>query len=212
MGNAPESASVHKFYVKGLTADYPRIVREIVTPLRIGTAYAPGEEPTLFPRQYDAVWDTGATHSVIRRSLAAELSLPALREATITGVGGNFRSKVYLASLHLPNDTPIPEIELLGCDDSLNSHMLIGMDIISQGDFLISTYGGTTVFSFQIPSYPGNLTLQGIQSYIGHDNGLYTNESFMDKKRATLAGRVGRNAPCSCGSGKKYKKCCGAAR
>ncbi|HIC86576.1 MAG TPA: hypothetical protein EYP06_09830, partial [Desulfobacterales bacterium] len=23
--------------------------------------------------------------------------------------------------------------------------------------------------------------------------------------------KVGRNAPCPCGSGKKYKKCCGAA-
>jgi SEC-C motif-containing protein len=25
------------------------------------------------------------------------------------------------------------------------------------------------------------------------------------------APKVGRNDPCSCGSGKKYKKCCGAA-
>ncbi|MHC4336845.1 MAG: SEC-C metal-binding domain-containing protein [Planctomycetota bacterium] len=24
--------------------------------------------------------------------------------------------------------------------------------------------------------------------------------------------KVGRNAPCPCGSGKKYKKCCGALK
>jgi preprotein translocase subunit SecA len=24
--------------------------------------------------------------------------------------------------------------------------------------------------------------------------------------------KIGRNAPCPCGSGKKYKKCCGAGR
>jgi preprotein translocase subunit SecA len=28
-------------------------------------------------------------------------------------------------------------------------------------------------------------------------------------KEAVAAGHVGRNDPCPCGSGKKYKKCCG---
>jgi preprotein translocase subunit SecA len=31
------------------------------------------------------------------------------------------------------------------------------------------------------------------------------------KKRDGKVGKVGRNSPCPCGSGKKYKKCCGAA-
>jgi len=30
------------------------------------------------------------------------------------------------------------------------------------------------------------------------------------KKRGAKVGKVGRNDPCPCGSGKKYKKCCGA--
>jgi preprotein translocase subunit SecA len=30
------------------------------------------------------------------------------------------------------------------------------------------------------------------------------------KKPVTNNSRVGRNDPCPCGSGKKYKKCCGA--
>lgn len=29
---------------------------------------------------------------------------------------------------------------------------------------------------------------------------------------ATACARVGRNSPCPCGSGKKYKRCCGASR
>ena len=32
------------------------------------------------------------------------------------------------------------------------------------------------------------------------------------KSRQAPAASVGRNDPCSCGSGKKYKKCCGLAR
>jgi preprotein translocase subunit SecA len=31
------------------------------------------------------------------------------------------------------------------------------------------------------------------------------------KKKAVLEVKVGRNDPCPCGSGKKYKKCCGAS-
>jgi len=51
----------------------------------------------------------------------------------------------------LPNNVGIPFLQvtesvLLGFD------MLIGMDIISQGDFSISCPGGETVFSFQLPS------------------------------------------------------------
>ena len=30
----------------------------------------------------------------------------------------------------------------------------------------------------------------------------------LKNKRLAMAGKVGRNAPCPCGSGKKYKKCC----
>jgi hypothetical protein len=29
-------------------------------------------------------------------------------------------------------------------------------------------------------------------------------------KRIAVSNKIGRNEPCSCGSGKKYKKCCGA--
>ncbi len=33
-----------------------------------------------------------------------------------------------------------------------------------------------------------------------------------DKYQIHAEGEVGRNAPCPCGSGKKYKKCCGKAK
>jgi preprotein translocase subunit SecA len=34
-------------------------------------------------------------------------------------------------------------------------------------------------------------------------------ESEKKKPQTRSAGKIGRNAPCPCGSGKKYKKCCG---
>ncbi|MBR6530302.1 MAG: SEC-C domain-containing protein, partial [Clostridia bacterium] len=36
--------------------------------------------------------------------------------------------------------------------------------------------------------------------------------SVKKKPVRTSSAKVGRNDPCPCGSGKKYKKCCGAAK
>ena len=36
-------------------------------------------------------------------------------------------------------------------------------------------------------------------------------ESNKPKRLASTQQKVGRNVPCPCGSGKKYKRCCGAA-
>ncbi len=42
-------------------------------------------------------------------------------------------------------------------------------------------------------------------------SGFSNNESIIEKKPTDAEGnKVGRNDPCPCGSGKKYKKCCGA--
>lgn len=38
----------------------------------------------------------------------------------------------------------------------------------------------------------------------------YFTEGSMVKPRPLSVTKIGRNDPCSCGSGKKYKKCCGA--
>jgi tetratricopeptide (TPR) repeat protein len=40
--------------------------------------------------------------------------------------------------------------------------------------------------------------------------GLGEKKSASGKKRSKKSGKIGRNDPCPCGSGKKYKACCGA--
>ena len=39
--------------------------------------------------------------------------------------------------------------------------------------------------------------------------GLY--EGQLERRTPARSTKVGRNAPCPCGSGRKYKHCCGAA-
>ncbi len=35
-------------------------------------------------------------------------------------------------------------------------------------------------------------------------------EKMLNPPQPVMADKIGRNDPCSCGSGKKFKKCCGA--
>jgi uncharacterized protein YecA (UPF0149 family) len=67
--------------------------------------------------------------------------------------------------------------------------MLVGMDIIGQGDFAVSNYGGKTVFCFRVPSV-------GMSDF---------------PKMKIPEPKGGVYEPCPCGSGKKYKFCHGAS-
>jgi len=67
---------------------------------------------------------------------------------------------------------------------------IVGMDIIGLGDFSVTNVAGMTCVSFRTPSCV-------VVDYVTEFN------------RLQFAG-VGRNDPCPCGSGKKYKKCHGA--
>jgi hypothetical protein len=70
-----------------------------------------------------------------------------------------------------------------------------------------------SIFSDQIIGCPHE---EGLDYPLG---GICPNCSFwwnIDRRTRELSGpvgssRVGRNEPCDCGSGKKHKKCCGAA-
>ena len=64
------------------------------------------------------------------------------------------------------------------------SSLLVGMDIIGMGDFAVSNFKGETAFTFRLPSIE--------------------RMDFVPKDRSP---KVGRNDPCPCGSGRKYKKC-----
>lgn len=69
------------------------------------------------------------------------------------------------------------------------------MDIIGQGDFAVTNYQGKTVFSFRMPA------AECIDFVKQKDPAATSVKEPLPK--------VGRNSPCPCGSGLKYKKCCG---
>ena len=100
---------------------------------------------------FDALWDTGATNSVISHSVVGACRLTAVGVVQIDHVDGSYMADVYVVNIILPNDVMFSGMRVTG-GSVPGADILIGMDIISQGDFAISNQNGGTKFTFRIPS------------------------------------------------------------
>lgn len=138
-----------------------------------------------------ALWDTGANCSVITKKVVESLNLKPVSIKRARTPSGEDVAYCYYIDLFLPNHVVISnllvmELEPAGCD------ILIGMDVIGRGDFAVTNHQGKTTFSFRLPSC-GEID-------------FVKNSHLVPVVKAQTPGR---NDPCSCGSGKKYKNCCG---
>jgi predicted aspartyl protease len=99
-----------------------------------------------------AVWDTGATGTVITRKIVDELHLQPITMVDVVGANSTGRSFVYLVDLHLPNNVVMGNLNVTLADLGPATDVLIGMDVITQGDFVVSNKDGKTTMSFRLPS------------------------------------------------------------
>lgn len=129
-----------------------RIINKLLTPCNACKAYNPfSTDKPEQNKQYVALWDTGATLSAISKKVVDELGLVPFKPGKVYHVGGFQSTNLYKINILLPSGLgfhtrTVMEAVLKDCD------MLIGMDIISQGDFVLTNRDNKTVFSFQIPS------------------------------------------------------------
>lgn len=65
--------------------------------------------------------------------------------------GGEEMAEVYKINIRLPNGIAIPNVHVTKGKFS-SPDVLIGMELITLGDFSITNEGGNTVFSFRMPS------------------------------------------------------------
>lgn len=140
-------------------------------------------------KKYVAIWDTGATNSMISQKIVDECGLEATGMTIVHSATESKPCQTFFVSIFLPNKVVFPFVRvtigvLTGCD------LLIGMDIISTGDFAITQHDGKTLFSFRVPS-------------------TEQIDFVKQKPEPAHSTKISRNSPCPCGSGKKYKKCCG---
>lgn len=163
----------------------------ITTNVKISRAFDPAHppEPTFPEFETTALWDTGATKSVLTKTTVDALGLEPTGIAKISHAGGTSESNTYLINIFLPNNVGIVGLTVSECTNIVgNFGAIIGMDIITMGDFAVTNVDNQTWMTFRIPS------IQRIDYVLEANRIIYAN--------------VSRNSPCPCGSGKKFKKCC----
>jgi alpha-D-ribose 1-methylphosphonate 5-phosphate C-P lyase len=99
----------------------------------------------------DAIWDTGATNSVISQGCIDQCGLVATGIVQVHGVHGSEQVPTFLVNIILPNGVGFHGIQVTR-GQLTSTDLLIGMDIISRGDFAVTNVGGITKFSFRHPS------------------------------------------------------------
>ncbi len=105
-------------------------------------------------RAKHTLWDTGATNTCISKKVASDLGLVPTGITSVLTASGKMDVKEYRIDIKLQNENIYlknayvldSNIEEQGID------LLIGMNIITKGDFAVSNYDKKTVFSFRIPS------------------------------------------------------------
>ena len=99
-----------------------------------------------------ALWDTGATATAISDSLAERLNIPPIGKVVVHAAHGPKEVNQYMVDIVLPNKVGFRNWLVTGADLGDSLGILIGMDIITLGDFSITNVNGSTVASFRTPS------------------------------------------------------------
>ena len=137
-------------------------VRVLTTKVGICLPVTPDEikNSNIEIKQYTAIWDTGATNSVITKKVVDDLALKPINVVKTNHAGGTSMANVYLVNIDLPmgvmaGQVRVTEAQLTdndGISESEQSRVLIGMDIIGTGDFAVTNFDNKTMMSFRIPS------------------------------------------------------------
>lgn len=175
---------MNKTFALTLSNDQGRL-NVLKTPAGISEAYDPklgGLQPEL--KHYTAIWDTGATSTVITQKVANELGLVPTGFATSHHAGGTSRVPTYLVNVYLPNGINIPGVRVIQATLSEDTEILIGMDIISHGDFSFTNFEGKSCFSFRIPS-------KKRIDYVEEDKKAKQKPSWMKSSRGYKGGKKG---------------------
>lgn len=100
-----------------------------------------------------AIWDTGATGSVITVDIVKKLMLIPTGMTQMHTANGISTRQTYTINIGLPNQVLIQDVIAVDVDAlSSGCDALIGMDIITLGDFSITNQNGDTCMSFRFPS------------------------------------------------------------
>jgi hypothetical protein len=138
--------------------EYSHIIREIRTPISVYSSRTFADGKCI---KTEAVWDTGATLSAMSPKIVQDLSLSPIDQCYIGGINGEKQSDVVIVSVILPNGMLLTGRRFF-VSNIPGADIIIGMDIISMGDFVITNARGKTMFSFVIPTLNNKISFSNI--------------------------------------------------
>lgn len=189
---------------RALTVQYMGCVNALITDCGVSEAFDPLKEhikdaPLI--HHFRGLWDTGATGSVISKKVITTLNLTPIDKRDISHAQGKSVADIFMVNIALPNKVVVPMVKVAeGVLEGFD--VLIGMDIISRGDFAISQKDGKTKFSFEMPP-TRDVDFVQMQN---EEREKQAHTPIVTEKKPRP------NDPCPCGSGLKYKKCHGKVK
>lgn len=113
----------------------------------------PSLEKDITIKTFKGIWDTGASGSVITLKVAEELGLHPTGKKQVHTASNSGLKNTYLVNIYLPMGVAIPNVTVTEGVLPRDIEVLIGMDIITVGDFTITHKDGKTKMTFGVPAH-----------------------------------------------------------
>ncbi len=126
------------------------IVNCIISDVGVSRPYIEKTETSIQP--FRGIWDTGASGSVITKNVADKLDIKPTGQRMVNHAQGSDITNTYFVNLVLPSNVTVENVTVMEGKLPEGVDLLIGMDIVTLGDFSITNKDGMTVMSFRIPS------------------------------------------------------------
>lgn len=181
--------------MKSLTVFIPPTQQVILTECSICKDFDPDDPEAVRGAQYitvNALWDTGCSGVAISQRVIDTLGLVGNGVTDVHNAGETYQSQYYPIAVKLPNNTNVHFLRAT-LAKTHGFDILIGMQIISKGDFAVTNYEGQMCMTFRIPS-------------IKRENFVAENEKYSKMFQIRAKKHI---LTCPCGSGKLYKNCHG---
>jgi len=167
-----------------LTIKYNGLTKSIVTEVGLTPAFDPfqyqGKKPPFNIINKHTLWDTGATNSVLTPETVSEMKLTPVGITDVIHYGGTKQINTYLVNFFFPENVMIYGVLVSESENIIGDFgAIIGMDIITKGDFSITNVNNLTWMSYRIPS-------------------IQTIDYVVEANRIKYAG-IDKYGPCPCG-------------
>jgi len=154
---------------RAFTRTFDKTTNRLTSPVEIFSKFTADGTPGVPPVKAVALWDTGAVATCIKPRLKDKLNLQTFHTQTsFTGVGGKVDPYAAIIDINLLCNAIIHNCLVYIIDFPGDADVLIGMDTINMGDFVVCNTDGKTSFSFALPPLPERTNFANIVEAINN--------------------------------------------